>query len=199
MVTTVTTVEPADEVLLQEYLAGVPSAGNALVGRHRDRVLQFVRWFAGAEEATAEDITQDIFLQVLRSARSFKGRSSFRTWLFSVARHVCFRHRQLRDRYQGNLSVDDLDHDIQLPTLSPDQLEQLASRDMAAAVRQAADQLPAHLRTVLLMREWEELSYDDIAGVLEIPVGTVRSRLFNARAALLERMEPILKEATPWP
>ncbi len=187
----------ADEALLSEYLAGDVESFTILVRRHRDRIHQFVGWFTGARGHTAEDLTQDVFLQVLRSAGSFGGRSSFRTWLFAVARHVCTRHIRRDVRRRNETAAVAADLLLQIPDIRPGPLERLERRNLTAAVRREVAALAPQHRVVLMLRDREELSYENIAEALGIPVGTVRSRLHNARASLAARLAPLVEEAMP--
>jgi RNA polymerase sigma-70 factor, ECF subfamily len=132
-------------------------------------------------------VTQDVLLEVHRSLDRFEGRSRLLTWMLGVARNLCLRRRRAAAR-------DSLGHPAELDTLRslPDtaiDLEAtLTQQERAEIVRTAIEGLAAEPRSVLLLREIEGLSYEEIASVLAIPLGTVRSRLHNARVALAERL-----------
>jgi RNA polymerase sigma-70 factor (ECF subfamily) len=179
----VSVAEAGDEDLVQRVAEGSSAAFEALFERYRDRIFQFVLWQLGAGRDPAEELTQEIFFQLYRSASTFRHRSSFRTWLYSLARNVCRHHERKYRRESGALRWEE-----DVPVLSdgdrPDALARLTAAEDRARVRQAVAALPREQRAALLLRDWEDLSYQEIAAVLDIPVGTVRSRLHNARSAL---------------
>jgi RNA polymerase sigma-70 factor, ECF subfamily len=178
--------EPAagDEALANEVARGSATAFEALFERYRDRVFQFVLWQLDADHDAAEELTQEIFYQLYRSAASFRRRSRFRTWLYSLARNVCRQHRR-KHRSAGHVRVaGDEAKGRLLPDGRPGPLERLTAAELQVRVRRAVESLPPAQRTVLVLRDWEDLSYVEIARVLAIPVGTVRSRLHHARSAL---------------
>jgi RNA polymerase sigma-70 factor (ECF subfamily) len=174
-----------DEALVQSVAEGSDAAFETLFERYRDRVFQFVLWQLGAGRDLAEELTQEVFFQLYLSASTFRHRSRFRTWLYSLARNVCRHHERKHRRESGALRWGE---DNEAPVLSDggrsDALERLTAAEDRARVRQAVAALPREQRAALLLRDWEELSYQEIAAVLDIPVGTVRSRLHNARCAL---------------
>ena len=176
----------SDEVLIQDAARGQHRAFEVIVQRYQDKVYQFAKWFLGERDQIAEDVTQEVFLQAFRSAKSFRRQAKFRTWLYSVARNVCCHHlRKHPDRRWFATDSEVVQETLQgIPDERPDPLTSMEKADMQRAVRQAVLRLPAHHQTVLMLRDWEGLSYREIAGVLRIPSGTVRSRLHNARAAL---------------
>jgi RNA polymerase sigma-70 factor, ECF subfamily len=132
-------------------------------------------------------VTQDVLLQVHRSLDRFEGRSRLLTWMLGVARNICLRRRRAAAR-------DSLGHPVEpdilrsLPDTAVDLEATLTQRERTELVRTAIEGLAAEPRSVLLLREIEGLSYEEIASVLAIPLGTVRSRLHNARVALAERL-----------
>ena len=174
---------PSDEQLLAQAAAGDRRAFEEIVARYRPRVTQFVRWNL-ADTHLVEDITQEVFLQAFQSAGTFRGESSFRTWLYGLARNTCRHHYRQRARCAEDAAGDDtLRH---IPDTGADPLSQLQQAEVASAVREAVERLPTGQRLVLLLRDWEDLSYAQISEVLGIPVGTVRSRIHNARARVAE-------------
>jgi RNA polymerase sigma-70 factor (ECF subfamily) len=91
-----------DEALLASFVAGRRDAFDALVARHRDRIFQFARWYAGADRDGAEDIASEIWIEVFRSAETFRGDSSLRTWLYSVSRNVCLNWNKRRGEWKAH-------------------------------------------------------------------------------------------------
>jgi RNA polymerase sigma-70 factor, ECF subfamily len=185
----------SDERLIREYARGDERAFGHLLERYRNRVANLVRCRLGSRSLWVEDVAQDVFLQVHRGARSFEGRSAFKTWLFGVALNVCRDHIQRERRVAGTGAVEaDDDRTLAfLPGESLDPLELLERAERDALIRSAIERLTPTHRTVLQLRDWEEMTYDEIAQVLAVPVGTVRSRLHNARAALAKALANCLR------
>lgn len=189
-----------DEVLIQWLVQGESDAFTELLTRYRDKVYQFARWSADSDEHEAEDITQEVFLQVFRSARSYRGESKFRTWLYSLTRNVCRQHaakRKVRKMTAMDFSYNEEEWLQEVPDSSPGPLAQIEGRERQRVLRQAVERLGPIHRSVLLLRDWETLSYEEIAAVLDIPVGTVRSRLFHARAALARELKSYFADQRP--
>ena len=168
-----------DERLVDRFLGGDRAAFDTLVRRYQDPVYRFVTWSIGDDEA--DDVAQDVFVEVYRSLATWRRRSIFRTWLYGVARNVCRRHARrvaARVPVHGRIDVDDLP-DPSDPAL------RAAQRDANAVVLLAAIAgLPPGQRATIMLRAWEGLSYDEIAAAMNVPVGTVRSRLHAARRTL---------------
>ena len=170
----------SDEALFQRYVAGDGRAFAHLLERYRGPVARLVHSSLGSRSFWEEDVVQEVFVQVHRAAPTFEGRSSFRTWLYGIVLNLC-RDQRRRQRVAPVANDDGLDA---IPDVSLGPLESLEKGERAALVLALVKRLPPAQRVVLHLRDGEEMSYDEIAGVLGIPVGTVRSRLHNARAAL---------------
>ena len=190
----------ADEELAAAAAAGDHDAFATLYRRYRLRLRQFVAWHvgqAGRSGHRADELVQEIFLQAYRSLDRFGGRSRFRTWLYGVARNVCLRDRRRRRRRpvrrQGGEGDEEIDLE-EIPDLSPGAVERLATAERRRVVRSELGRLPPIYRTALLLRDWEDLSYAEMADVLGVPVGTVRSRLHKARAELARALRDLMDE-----
>jgi RNA polymerase sigma-70 factor (ECF subfamily) len=197
-------VEPAaTDALIERCLAGDQAAWNAIVERHWRKVFNVAYKFVGRHEE-AEDLTQDIFLKVFRSLATFDRRANFQTWLISVSRNLCIDHyRSVRKER------DTIDRDVDPNALAPASAEatperQLELRDRAAMLRKALDCLPATLRSAVVLRDIRELTYQEIAEKLDLPEGTVKSRINRGRAELARQLqrvrdqfEPAAAEASP--
>lgn len=167
-----------DELLVDRFLVGDRGAFDALVRRYQDPIHRFVTWSIGGDEA--DDAAQDVFVEVYRSLASWRRRSTFRTWLYGVARNVCRNHARrgaARSHIHGGIDVDDL------PGASNPYLR-VAQSDANALLLAAIARLPPEQRVTLMLRAWEGLPYDEIAVVTDVPLGTVRSRLHTARRTL---------------
>jgi RNA polymerase sigma-70 factor (ECF subfamily) len=183
-------VDSSDEALFRDYMGGDERAFVRLLERYRNRIAYLVRCRLGPSSLWAEDVAQDVFVQVHRSARSFQGRSSFKTWLYAIAVNVCHDHLR-RQGTTADWRARDAEADgslAALPDESLDPLQRLEHDERSALVRVAIERLTPTLRVVLQLRDGEDMSYDEIAHVLAVPVGTVRSRLHNARAALAKEL-----------
>ena len=169
----------SDERLLDDHAAGDEQAFSRLVERHHAGLTRFVARHLGSRRGWADDVTQDVFVKVYRAARQFEGRSSVRTWLFGIAFNVCrdYVRRERRDHAGDEVLAA-------IPGGSLDPLQRLERIERAALVRAAAGRLTPSQRLMLRLREREDMSYEEIAALLGVPLGTVRSRLHNARAAL---------------
>jgi RNA polymerase sigma-70 factor (ECF subfamily) len=168
-------------------LSGDSTAFDTLVDRHRAGLLRFVRSAVGYREDEVEDLAQETLLQAYRGLVGFQGRSRFRTWLFGVARNVCSKHRRAPTAW-SRLRNEGPEPLLELRDPGPDPLVRLERTERRAAVWSHFQRLPAGQRMALLLREAEGLSYAEIAEVLRVPMGTVRSRIHNARAQLAESL-----------
>jgi RNA polymerase sigma-70 factor (ECF subfamily) len=167
-----------DERLLAEYVAGDESALSRLIAQNGPGVARFARGQLGARGSWADDVTQDVFVTVARTARRFSGRSTLRTWLFGIALNIC---REYVRRERDTLGDEVL---AAVPDASLDPLQRLEREERIRRVRAAVRALTPQHRLVLRLRDGEDMSYQEIARALGVPVGTVRSRLHNARVAL---------------
>lgn len=178
--------EPSDEQLLAEHLAGREGRFEQLVGRHSRELYRFLVRFSGSQSA-AEDLVQETFLQVHISGASFDQSRRFRPWLFAIAANKARDRRRWRARRpelpldaavgggQEGQSFGDL-----MSEDSPDPSEPLEAAEQRELVRQMVEQMPDHLREVLILAYYHHFAYKQIAEMLEIPLGTVKSRLHAA-------------------
>jgi len=171
-------------------------AFGQLVLRHQERILNLLYRMTGDYHA-ALDLCQDTFLKAYRSIASFEERSSLHTWLYRIATNLCLSRRRSQGRHpevflegMGDRSGDDPAPQPADPTAGPE--ETAESRERRSQVHQAIQSLDPDLRSVVLLRDLEGLSYEEIAGVLSCPTGTVRSRLHRARLELKEKLRRVL-------
>jgi len=189
-----------DAVLVAQARAGDRASFDALILRHQDRVYNMALRMLGHRE-DALDVAQEIFVTVFRSLDHFEEKARFSTWLYRVTVNRCrdelrrrttVKHTRPRS-LQALTRVDPERRPVDPPARGPSPLQGAAARETEALVAGAIGELPEDAREVLVMRDVEDLSYEEIADVLEIPVGTVRSRLNRARTLLRERIRPILE------
>lgn len=180
---------PTDEELVRRFKGGDLDAFSELVKRYQDRVFTLCLRWLGEREA-AEETTQDVFLALYRSLHEFRGESQLSTWIFRVATNHCknrrmYRARRAHDRHEP---LEGQETDDAPPRQIPDQgpgtdaplhrseAEEILNRGLAA--------LDETHRSILVLRDIEDLSYEEIADILSLPRGTVKSRLHRARAEL---------------
>lgn len=174
--------EHKDEDLLVAAGRGDQRAFGTLVERHHRAVVQFVYRFLGdVDRDTAEDLAQDVFLGAWKTAASFQPRAKVITWLLRIARNACLNHRRSR-RLRRTTSLDG-NETTEKPLPQPGAAQALAD-EWAVDVRRAVAGLPPNQRAAVVLRHFHDLSYTDIADVLEVSVSAVESLLFRARRTL---------------
>jgi RNA polymerase sigma-70 factor (ECF subfamily) len=150
----------------------------------------------------AEDLTQDVFVRAFINIRSFQSRASLNTWLFRIATNICIdftrRTRKTRALFAPYYREDDeeetdVERDLPDNRLNPEAL--LMNSELGAKINEALGLLPDKLRTVVLLHDIEGLPYEEIARIVDCPLGTVKSRLFNARMALRVKLTPYLNSS----
>jgi RNA polymerase sigma-70 factor (ECF subfamily) len=174
--------DPSDEALLAAHLRGDPHAFGRLVSRHERRVYGLCLRILGNRE-DAEDATQEAFLAALRKAASFRQAAAFTTWLYRVA--VNAATDQARRRGRARLSPLDPE-DVGLAADPGDDPGELVAT--AVTVQAALAQVPEEFRVAVVLCDLYRVPYAEAAQILEVPVGTVKSRVFRGRLALAERL-----------
>ncbi len=178
---------PLDDLELIELIrTGSVHHFSILVERHQNRIFQFLLTLLRNRQ-DAEDVAQETFIGAFRKLHSFEGRSSFFTWLRRLAYNACIDHLRKQKSRKSDLSTPDVSNLNASPNENP--VNQLVERETIEAVRSAIDQLPEDQRSIVCMRDIEGMDYAEIATCLEIPIGTVRSRLHRARLELKEIFE----------
>jgi RNA polymerase sigma-70 factor (ECF subfamily) len=181
------------EALIQRCLQGDQAAWEQIVRQYWRKVFNVAYKFVGKHDE-AEDLAQDIFLKIFKSLDTFDRRANFQTWLISVSRNLCIDHyRSVRKERET------IDRDIDANELSPVSRETgavalLEQRDRVTLLRQALAELPDTLRAAVLMRDIQELSYQEIADRLRLPEGTVKSRINRGRTELARQIRKIRGE-----
>lgn len=183
-----------DQELVKQVLKGDNEAFDVLVIKYQDPIRRMVTQMI-RDPISALDITQESFINAYRALGNFNNDSSFYTWLYRIAINTTKNHLKKKGRRPPDVDVELQDairsgnlglNDIETP-------ERLLARDeLQQAVMKAVNTLPEDLRSSIVLREIGGLSYDEIATILECPVGTVRSRIFRARHAVDEQIKPYL-------
>jgi RNA polymerase sigma-70 factor, ECF subfamily len=187
------TVSPGDGELVERARHGDREAFRGLVERYQRKVTALaVGMLRNREDAL--DIVQDTFIKAYQSLDKFKGDSSFYTWVYRIAVNLCIDHQRRESRYvQLGADADDAGDDVVPP--SPEEIERnepferTRSAEIGVHLSQAINELTAEHRAVILLREVDGLSYEEISQVLECPKGTVMSRLHYARRHLQTRLQ----------
>lgn len=191
----------ADTRLVQRAQANDRAAFNEIVLRYKSKVYNYI--FRMVHHAPdAEDLTQETFLRAYLSIHSFQSRASLNTWLFRIATNLCIDYSRKNKKIQGlttSLSVeseaDESDTERDIPDVAFDPQRMLLNRELGHVLNRALSELPEKLRTVVLLYDIEGLPYDEISAIVDCPLGTVKSRLFNARSALRDKLAPYLNGA----
>jgi RNA polymerase sigma-70 factor, ECF subfamily len=184
-----------DQQLVQRVQKGDKTAFDLLVRKYQHRVLKLVSRFVN-DAAEAEDVAQEAFLKAYRALPAFRGDSAFYTWLYRIAINTAKNTLVSNRRRPVDFDLDLQDpeqHDRQSLLKDSDTPEGvLLTDEIRGVVERALEQLPEDLRTAIVLRELEGLSYEEIAEAMDCPVGTVRSRIFRAREAIDKKLKPLL-------
>jgi RNA polymerase sigma-70 factor (ECF subfamily) len=181
-----------DQQLIRRTLDGHNEAFGQLIRKYQDRLFSGMVHILRSEPE-AEDVVQDAFVLAFTKLESFKGNSAFFTWLYRIGYNVAItriRRRKSAVSIDGKEETGKLD----FPDTGPAPSERIEKEEQANQVMKAMGRLSEEHRAILVLREMEDLDYDAISEVLELPIGTVRSRLHRARSQLREQLELILNE-----
>jgi RNA polymerase sigma-70 factor, ECF subfamily len=186
----------SDLALIKRVQQGDRSAFDLLVIKYQHKILNLVMRYV-RDPSEALDVAQEAFLKAYRAAPSFRGESAFYTWLYRIAINTAKNYLVAARRRPQSIDVDFQDSE-QFELLGKladgDTPERLAlTEEIGSAVNKAIQDLPEELRTAILLREIEGMSYEEIAQTMECPVGTVRSRIFRAREAIEKHLGPLLQ------
>ncbi len=177
----------SDEELIKHFQQGNERAFYELVNRYRDRLFNFVFRFVGQEEL-AEDIVQDTFVKLYTSADMYREIARFSTWIYTIAANLA--KTELRKRRRRRItSLQDMgldDKEYEIPSDLDDPGRETDSRFTKKDIQKAMYKLPEQFRTVIILRDIQELSYEEISKIVEVPEGTVKSRINRGRLKLLQ-------------
>jgi RNA polymerase sigma-70 factor (ECF subfamily) len=196
--------ETTDSTLVQRCLAGDVGAYGELVDRYKTLVYRFVVR-AVRNPVDAEDLTQDVFVQAYASLSRFRSDAAFRTWVFRIAHNRVIDHSRRQSKRRQVLaqcpigpSDEELSPTEDLPgPLVDDPLLGLCRDELSAKVQEAIRKLSEKLRVVVVLYDLEGYSYEEVAAIVGCPVGTVKSRLYNARTELRRRLSSYMNARLP--
>ncbi len=178
----------SDEELVEACQAGEASAFDVLVARWEDKIRGLAYRFLGSEEE-ARDVAQEAFLKAYRALGGFKREARFSSWLYQIATNLC-RDRLRRRRTRATVSLEELEETgpVIMET-RPGAHERLLQLDLARVVRRAVHALPEEQREVVILKEYQGLTFLEIAQALDLPVSTVKTRLYRGLGQLRLRLE----------
>jgi len=186
-----------DQELVVRVQQGDNKAFDLLVLKYQLRLSKLVSRFL-RNQSDVPDVVQESFIKAYRALPNFRGESAFYTWLYRIAINTAKNHLVSQSRKSPANSIDVQDAEDYgasewLKEYASPEREALAE-ELKSTIYTAIDDLPSDLREAITLREIEGLSYEDIAAVMDCPIGTVRSRIFRAREAIDEKLEPILDD-----
>jgi RNA polymerase sigma-70 factor (ECF subfamily) len=189
------TEQSSDQLLVERVQQGDKTAFDLLVRKYQHKIVQLVTRYL-RDPVEALDVSQEAFIKAYRALPSFRGDSAFYTWLYRIAINTAKNHLVAQSRRPPSDDIDAQDAeqfagDTGLKEYATP--EHMALRDeIEQTIAAAIEDLPEELRTAITLREFEGLSYEEIATAMDCPIGTVRSRIFRAREAIETRLKPLL-------
>ncbi len=185
----------ADQLLVERVQQGDKRAFDLLVLKYQHKIIAVVHRYV-RDSADVNDVVQEAFIKAYRALANFRGDSAFYTWMYRIAINTAKNYLISKGRRppSSDIDVDDAEyysgndnlHDVDTPE------NNLFRDELQAAVKRIIENLPEDLRTAVTLREMDGLSYEEIADVMECPVGTVRSRIFRAREAIDKVVKPMM-------
>ena len=188
--------EQLDEDLVLRVQQGDKSAFDLLVIKYQHKIIQLVNRYV-KDPSEAQDVAQEAFIKAYRALGNFRGDSAFYTWLYRIAINTAKNYLVSRSRRSSDYQVDIQDAEAleNAPQLqgmeTPERL--LLNQEIVDTIKTAIDKLPEEMRVAIMLREFEGMSYEEIAEAMDCPVGTVRSRIFRAREAIDNKLNPLLE------
>ncbi|KOR33387.1 RNA polymerase sigma factor RpoE [Achromatium sp. WMS3] len=190
------TQSPTDKILVERAQCGNRQAFDLLVLRYQYKIVNIIsRLINDPDEAL--DVAQETFIKAYLALPGFKGQSSFYTWLYRIAVNTAKNYLTAQNRRlpRGDIDIEIAEQQIystKLHNYATPEREVLAM-EIASTIKKALNNLPKNLRTAIILRELDGMSYEEIAEVMSSPIGTVRSRIFRAREAIDRQLRPLLE------
>jgi len=179
-----------DEELIRRFQAGDETAFEEIVNRYKNRLMNFAYRFV-LDREEAEDIVQDTFLKVYQNRYAYKEIAKFSTWIYTItanlAKTILRKRRNRKLFFFSRLGPEDKDMDF--PSNEPDTQSKIEGKFDEQTIQKAIIKLPEHFRTAIILRDIQELSYEEISNIINAPLGTVKSRINRARLKLQEDLQ----------
>lgn len=190
----------ADAVLVLRCQADDCEAFDEIVARYKDGIYNYIWRMISSREDT-EDLTQEVFVRAFKAIKTFRRESNLRTWLYRIATNLCvdrYRRAGLEKQYIVPLEQKQQDEDgnpvaFELPDASRDPQRVFERTELQTQVHEAISRLPEKLRSAVLLFDLEGMTYEEIAETVGCPIGTVKSRIFNARVQLRDLLKPYVE------
>ena len=182
--------ELSDEILIKKFQEGDVGAYNQLVFRFKDRLLNFIYRFVNDLDL-AEDLVQDTLLKLYTHKDSYQEIAKFSTWLYTIAANLA-RTELRKKKRRKTFSVTELsreDREFIIVSSDVDPSEDLSSQNFEKNVQMALAELPDDFKTIIILRDIQELSYDEISKIVDVPLGTVKSRINRGRVKLQQLLK----------
>jgi RNA polymerase sigma-70 factor (ECF subfamily) len=187
--------EPSSEDLMARIAKGDNDAFEILVNRHQTSVLNLIYRFIG-DRTQAKDLAQEVFLKVWQSAKSYKPKAKFTTWIYRITANLCFNElKSSRRKKWLQFLRSDADHEVQteedFPDRSPSPEELLLVKERSLQITDALQSLPDNQRMALVLKKYDDLSYAEIAQIIGCSVSAVESLLVRAKRTLQEKLKTL--------
>ncbi len=185
----------SDELIVQSVVKGDRELFSEIVSRHQRGIFNFILRMVGQYDLAA-DLTQEVFMKIFCALDTFNGRHKFSTWIFSIASHFTIDYLRKKKVTTFSYEVssghrkESLKNRIRSKTISP--LEQLKNAELRGKIFDSIETLEPEYREVILLRHLHGFSYEDISSITDLPIGTVKNRIFRARQILKEQLMPYL-------
>lgn len=184
-----------DQQLVARVQRGDKTAFDVLVRKYQFRIAKLVSRYVN-DRSEVEDVTQEAFIKAYRALAGFRGESAFYTWLYRISINTAKNYLVSMGRRPPRTDIDAEDAEVlsagaELREMNTPESTMLRD-EIAETVRRTIEGLPDDLRTAITLREFDGLSYEEIASVMDCPIGTVRSRIFRAREAIDSELEPLI-------
>ena len=188
--------EQLDEELVAKVQRGDKVAFDFLVIKYQHKIIQLVNGYV-KDPSEVQDVAQEVFIKAYRALGNFRGEAAFYTWLYKIAINTAKNYLLSRARRNSNSHVDIQDAEVleqaqQLRNIETPE-RQLLNEEIIDTIKAVIDNLPEDMRTAIILREFEGMSYEEIAEAMDCPVGTIRSRIFRARDAIDSKLNPLLE------
>ncbi len=180
----------SDEELIDRFQKGDEQAYVELVNRYRDRLMNFTFRFVNDDEQ-AEDIVQDTLLKLYTHRHYYRNIAKFSTWIYTIAGNLAKTELRKKKRHKvTNLSqMGREEREYELPAVEAESGQMVQEQYAEKQIQQAIQTLPPHFRTVIILRDIQELSYEEISNIVDVPLGTVKSRINRARLQLQKALK----------